>query len=224
MAWDWGALAIVLCCLAAVYRYERGRCRRTRAAFFSECLDLFDSYRVTQDGVAHPVLIGTYRGVEVRLEPIVDDMAWRKLPSLWLKTTIFKPHVYRGVFDLLIRPRGAEFYSPSAHLNHHLPLPAEWPRDALLCTDDPATMPPIGVLNRHIGVFADPQMKELVITPRGVRLVRQIWQAKRAQYAVLRQIEFAERTLDRDVLASLLDSALAIGRDLSPDAPASKVA
>jgi len=224
MTWDWATAAIVLCCLAGVYRYERSRCRRARAALFSECLDLFDAYRVTQDGAAYPVLVGTYRGVEVRLEAIVDDLAWRKLPSLWLKTTIFTSHAYRGVFDLLMRPRGAEFYSPSAHLEHHLPLPADWPRDALLCTDDPAAMPPLSVLSDHIAVFADPRMKEMVITPRGVRLVRQIRQAKRAHYAVLRQAEFEQKALERDVLAALLQAALAIGCDLSHGASLSKVA
>jgi hypothetical protein len=224
MPWDCVAAAFILVCLTGMYRYEQNRCRRTRAGFFCRCLDLFDTYCVTQSDMAHPVLVGTYRGVEVRLEPIVDDMAWRKLPSLWLKTTIIKPHAYAGIFDLLIRPRGAEFYSPSGDLKHHLPLPAEWPRDALLCTDDPATMPPLGLLNKHIGVFDDPQMKELVITPRGVRLVRQIWQGKRAHYAVLRQVEFEEKMLDRDLLASLLESAFAISGDLSSRTRISKAA
>jgi hypothetical protein len=85
-------------------------------------------------------------------------------------------------------------------------------------------MPPLDLLKNHIGIFDDPQMKELVITPRGVRLVRQIWQAKRAQYAVLRQVEFEEKTLDRDLLASLLKSALEIGRDLSLPTSVSKAA
>lgn len=220
----WSVATLLVGSLGGLYRYERNRCRRARGALFSRSLDLFDTYRVTQDHMAYPVLVGTYRGVAVRLEPIVDDLTWRKLPSLWLKTTVLTPTACRGVCDLLIRPRGCEFYSPSADLENHLPLPPDWPRDALLCTDDPAGKPPLGILNEHIGLFDDPQMKELVITPHGVRLVRQIWQAERGPYLVLRQVQFEQEQIEREVLARLLDAAMAIAHDLSSSGAVARAA
>jgi len=66
-----------------------------------------------------------------------------------------------------VRPRGGEFYSPSDELPHTLRVPEDWPQDALLRTDDPEAMPAMADIAPHMSHFADPQMKELLITPRG---------------------------------------------------------
>ena len=100
----WVATLVGVAALIFVYRYERNQKKHTRALFFADCLDLLQSYRVTQDGVAYPVLVGRYRHYEIRMEPVIDHMAWRKLPLLWLKVTLFTDISYRGVIDLLMRP------------------------------------------------------------------------------------------------------------------------
>ncbi len=200
--------------LFLLHRRDRARMRARRGEFFARCLHLFESYRVTQAGLAYPVMSAKYRGYAVRLEPFVDDIAWRKIPSLWLKVTVLAPNPCRGVFDFLVRPRGAEFYSPSSELPHTLRVPQDWPQDALLGTDDPEGMPAIADIAPHMSHFADPQMKELLITPRGTRLVRQIWQAERAHYLVLRQAKFEGRSVEPSILASLLDAAIDISRSL----------
>ena len=189
--------------------------RAQRARFFELCYDLFQSYRVTQERLTFPLLSGRYRDYEVRLEPVVDDMAWRKVPVLWLKVTVLKPNPYRAILDLLVRPGGVEVYSPSDELDHHLPLPHGWPEQAMLCTDNPSSIPPLDLLTPHMPVFQDVYMKELVVTPRGVRLVRMIWQARRLHYMVLREVTFEGIYLDPAIAKSLLDSAIGIADALS---------
>jgi hypothetical protein len=222
----WGLLAAVggLVCLVTLYRRERAQERRKRARFFIGCLDLFQTYRVVQDAIAYPVLTGTYRGHDVRLEPIVDHMAWRKLPVLWLKVSVLRANPYCGVLDFLMRPLGTEFYSPSGHLDHRLKIPESWPQDGILCTDDPEAMPPLSVVAPHIERFANTNLKELVVTPLGVRLVCQIWQASRPHYAVLREIRFEEVELDRALAAKYLDAAIAVTQSLSEPRPLRQVA
>ena len=218
MAVRWDLLAVVsaaLLGLAWLYRREREGYRRRRGAFFSPCLDLFDSYRVFQDAVDYPVLTGRYRGREVKLEPIVDHLTLRKLPSLWLRVSLIAP----GVFDLVVRPRGTEFFSPASELAHGLALAPGWPADAALRSDDPARMPPLDAMAEHRGLFDDPRVKELLVTPKGVRIVYQAQQAERAKYAVLRQIEFAEDSLSPGLARRLLDTALAIHGSLAEAAP-----
>ena len=102
------ALAALLA-LPALFVRDSMRDKHRRAAYFQDALALFDSYRVTQEGKAWPVLTGRYRGIEVRLEPVQDDMAWRKVPSLWLKVTLLSPNQSRGTLGFLARPRGGEF-------------------------------------------------------------------------------------------------------------------
>jgi hypothetical protein len=203
------AVALVgIVVLALLYRRDRNALKAQRAKFFDRCLDLFPSYRITQEGPVYPLLSGTYRGHEVRLEPVIDNMAWRKVPVLYLKVTVLKPNPYAAVLDLLIRPGGVEMHSPSAELPHHLRLPVGWPEQALLCTDDPSAIPPLDLITPHLGLFKDIYMKELVVTSRGVRLVRMVWQASRLRYSVLREVHFEETYLDCAMAKTLLDATI----------------
>jgi hypothetical protein len=208
---------VALLVLPALYVRDGAREKRRRGGWFVDVLPLLDSYRVVQHGTGWPVLTGRYRGVEVRLEPVLDDMAWRKLPSLWLKATILAPNPARGTLGLLVRARGGEFYSPTAEMTHCLSLPATFPSDAMLCSDCVLTAP-LHAVESQIDAFGDPRMKELVITPKGVRLVYQVAQGERADYLVLRQARFAQGKGDATLVKSLLDRANAIVAAV--DAPA----
>ena len=210
------AVALVsVALLVMLYRRDRRLLKAKRAKFFGLCLDMFQAYRVTQDGAVYPLLSGRYRDHEVRLEPLIDNMAWRKVPILWLKVTVLKPNSYQAILDFLVRPGGVEVYSPSDELHYHLPLPDGWPEQALLCTDDPSATAPLELITPHMGVFADVYMKELVVTSRGVRLTRMIWQSKRLNYMVLREVSFEKIYLDPGVAKTLLDSTIAIADALS---------
>jgi hypothetical protein len=214
----WDVLAVVVAAtlaLAWVYRRDRERCRRQRGGFFADCLDLFQSYRVVQDDVDYPVLDGKYRGFACRLEPIVDHLTFRKIPSLWLKVTLIAPVPHAGTFDLLMRPRGGEFYSPFGELRESVALPPDWPKDAQIRSDDPAGMPPLARIESYLSLFADPHMKELLITPRGVRLVFQVQQAERTHYAILRQIEFPDSGLSPALARRLVEAVLTIHQSIS---------
>jgi hypothetical protein len=215
----WDVLIVVVAALWGLvwlYRRDRRRYGRRRAAFFADCLSLFDKYRVTQDDIYFPVLEGTYRGFAFRLEPLVDHVVFRKIPSLWLKVTLVAPVGYAGIFDLLMRAQGSEFYSPFGDLGHHLNVPAGWPADASIGSDDPEAMPPLDLIAPHIRLFADLRMKEMLITPRGVRLVYQAQQAERIYYTVLRQIEFAEERMPASLARRLLDAAIDVYRAVAP--------
>lgn len=201
--------------LVLLYRRERANERKKRARFFASCLDLFQTYRVVQENGAYPVLTGTYRGQDLRLEPVVDDMACRKVPVLWLKIAVLRPMPYRGVFDFLMRPLGTEVYSPSSHLDYDVTPPDSWPRPAILRSDAPELMPPLELVGPHIELFTDTNRKELVVTPKGVRLVCMIWQASRTHYLMLREIRFEETELDREVAAKYLDAAVAVVQSLA---------
>src|SRR3546814_8531601 len=63
--------------------------------------------------------------------------------------------------------------SPSASLDHAIASPAGLPEHASLRTDRPDAMPPQAVMARHMDFFADPKAKEMLVTPKGVRLVYQ---------------------------------------------------
>jgi hypothetical protein len=224
MPWETVAGLIGVGCLVMLYRIGRNRKRRQRAQFFGSCLELFQRYRVVQDDLAYPVLSGAYRDREVRLEPVVDHLAWRKLPVLWLKISVLEPNPHGAVLDFLMRPLGTEFYSPSGHLDYHLRIPESWPQDAILCSDGPTSSVLPERVTPHMALFDNPKMKELVVTPKGVRLVDQVCQASRPQYLVFREIRFDVDRLDAHTLQPLLEAAIAIAESVSKPASLSKVA
>ncbi len=207
------ATALVLVALAALpllYARDSAYERRRRAGWFGSALPLFDSYRLTQEGKSWPVLTGRYRGREMRLEPVLDDMAWRKVPSLWLKVTLLSANPARNTMGFLARPRGGEFYSPTQDMLHRHAVPEGWPADGLFCTDQAQALPYLDELTPEMSAFSDPRMKELVVTPRGVRLVHQAAQAERSHYLVLRQAHFARTQADAVQVQALLEQVLTI--------------
>lgn len=218
MRYDLLALALAfLVILRAMHRRHRAALKARRARVFDACLPLFESCRVTQDDVDFPMLTGWYDGYRVRLRPVVDHVAVRKLPSLWLLVTVQGAVPYRGVFDLLMRPLNTEFFSPSSSLETAIAVPPGWPSHAAIRTDAPEEMPPLALLEPHIAMFDDPKAKELLVTPRGVRIVYQLGEASRAHYLVLRQAEFEDMAIPAELLRRLLDRAIAIHRSLASD-------
>lgn len=202
--------------LVRTARRERAAVRAMRAAIFDPCLPCFDDYRITQDGPAFPVLRGRMRGRQILLEPIADALVMRKLPVLWLRLTLLEPLRIDVTLSLLVRPQGTEFWSPSADLAHRLPLPPGWPVHALLRSDQPAAHSLLARLNPHVlEFFADVHAKELAISPRGVRLVYQLDQARRSNYLVLRTALFDQGTLAPELLGALAKHAGAVHEALA---------
>lgn len=201
------AFAVVLW---LVYRRDRARKRAVRGGYFDDCRSLFGECRIEQKDIDFPILDGTYEGQRVRLKPVVDHMAVRKLPSLWLKVTVLGALPLPGTIDFLMRPQNTEFYSPSEQLPLTLRIPAGWPQHALLRTDIEDRSAPVEFLTPHMPMFDDPKAKELVVTPRGVRLVYQASQGERAYYMVLRQPEFGEARLPIALARRLLEQAIAV--------------
>jgi hypothetical protein len=215
MRYDAVLLALSLCAiLAYMYIGQRRRVGADRRALFDACLTSFDTADVRQNGIDYPVLRGRYRGFEVVIEPIVDHMTIRRLPQLWALVTLRAPVPCRAIVDVLARPQNTEFYSPWGRLPHHVESAPKWPAHALMRTDDPTGLPSQDVLGRRMRLFDDPKMKELLISPRGLRLVYQLQEADRGHYLVLRQATFQNARLDSPLAEQLLHTLTLTYEDL----------
>jgi hypothetical protein len=206
-------VAIVV--LAWVYRRDRAKLRALRGAVFAPAYPLFESYRVTQQSVDFPELRGRYRGYDFHVDALVDMVTFRKLPSLWLRVSLLAPVPFRGTLDIMVRAQNVEFYSPANDLDYAIEAPAGWPLGAIVKTDDPDGMPPAERVDPHMSFFAAPKAKEILITPKGVRLVYQVDQGTRAEYLVLRSANFASPQVTAEVMVDLLDRAIALHQDLA---------
>jgi len=200
--------------LTVMQRRTRRTLKQRRASLFTASHGILDNYRITQAGIDYPEMQATYRGHAFHVDEVVDTLTFRKLPVLWLRVSLLAPLPGMATFDILVRSQNVEFYSPSAELPHRLESRPGWPADAMVRTDNQGRLPELAVLDRHIAMFQAPEVKELLITPKGVRIVRLLDQAKRAEYLVMRQAEFENAQVPAALLRDLMDRTIALHRDL----------
>jgi hypothetical protein len=160
-------------------------------------------------------LTGTYRGAPVVLEPVVDTLSVRKLPVLWLMATVPAPVAVGGTFDLLMRASGTEVFSRYHQLAHSIDVPEGFPEWAGIRSDDPGGLPPFDVISRYLQRFRDGHGKELLITPKGLRMVVMVDQADRGGYLIFRDTRFETATVTAEFVRGILDDLHALRADLA---------
>lgn len=202
--------AVALTTLIWTHRRHRRDVKQGRASVYDDVLGRLENFRITQDDVDYPVLVGTYRGKQIELRLIADHVGYRKVPSLWLQLSVHAALPIQGVIDYLARPQNIEFYSPSADLPYSIPIPSHWPQHAILKTSDLQLSTSLNPLDDIIDLFDDASMKEVLVSPRGARLVWQVDQARRREYLVLRAVGFEHDRIDEQLLYSRLDRLLGL--------------
>lgn len=201
----WSALGagVMGLALRAEFRMRRQR-MADRAGIFTRCQSLLEAPELAVTRGAYPMLEGTAAGRRVRVEAVLDSLAVRKLPVLWLKTTVLAPLPGRAMLDYLRRPQNTEFWSPGASLPWVLPVPEHWPQHASLRASAPDAAQLMARLDPFREEFAAEDFKELVVSPLGLRVVTLAAQGSRLHYGVFRRAEFAAGPLPPERLTGPL--------------------
>ncbi len=216
---DWHQSAVLALAAAGILtvilvgRREEGRLAAERLAFFDRCGPLLDRARREPQPAGYPVLTGSYRGRAFWVEPVIDTLSVRKLPSLWLKVTLVEPMPVEATTDILLRPLGTEDFTPFPHLSHQVETPEGFPSHAVVRTDAPLAVAPAEALLPAAALLAKPYGKELLVTPKGVRVVVQAGEGNRLSY-LLRQARFSPEPLDPEMLKEAMDAAIAVADGL----------
>ncbi|MBZ9995438.1 MULTISPECIES: hypothetical protein [unclassified Mesorhizobium] len=149
---------------------------------------------------------GSWNSRRVQVRTIVDTLATRKLPTRWLSVSITEKVAVPATFDMMMRPGSPTTFSNFDHLAHTLPKAPGFPAEAVLRTDHRGTRFPQGIITGHLELFSDGRAKELLITPKGVRMVWLLAEAERARYGVFRQAAFGDTRIDAMLIERLLVS------------------
>jgi len=188
-------------------RAQRGFAAR-RAALFDDCRGLLDAAESAHPGSDYPLLRGLHRGRRILLQALLDHVGYRKVPSLWLVVTADEALPVDGSVDILFRPANIEFYSGIDGLPERIHLPSDWPPHHLARIGPAGWRPPLAAMRNALGEAADaPDLKEVVVTPRGVRLVVRICDVERSHYMVLRSMLPQIERIPPAWLAYWLDTA-----------------
>ena len=194
-------------------RADRER-KAYRASYFDACKSLLTERRRGEGTAGFARLSGRYRGRLVDLQAMPDTLTFRKLPALWVMVTLPEPLPVRATLDLMMRPSGLEPFSNFDLLQDQIALPAGFPEAATIRSDDAAAIPPEALLRPHLGLFDDPRMKELIVSPKGLRAVFLAEEADRTRYLVFRDAEMGARQLDPARLESVLDALASLREDV----------
>ena len=193
----------------------RARSRAAPGLLFGKAADLLERPEIAQGGtIGSCLLTGRYDGHFVQVKTVIDTLAVRKLPSLWLMVTLPELLPVVATFDLMMRPAGPVTFSNFDQLAHTLPHPAGFPGDAVIHSDDPMHVLDTTVVAGHLKALFGAAGKELLITPKGLRMVSLLAEADRVRYGVFRQAAFGEVQLDPEVLRGIIVTLLALQTDI----------
>ncbi len=153
-------------------------------------------------------LTGRFKNQFFQIQTIVDILATRKLPSLWLMITLPEPQPVKAIFDLMMRPSGPSTFSNFDFLTTTVPTPAHFPTHAVIRTDDPSNLFALDRVLPFLEIFQGRLGKELLISPKGLRIVVQAAEADRARYSVLREADFGSVTIDAGLATRCMQTLL----------------
>lgn len=185
-----------------------------RASYFSAIKPLFDSGETRLQPTGFPRMTGRRRGLSFDLQAVPDTLTFRKLPALWVLVTLPEPLPLRATLDLMARPSGNEPFTHFATLPQSLPTPPDLPKEIAIRSDDATRIPPHDLIARHADLFTDPRVKELVLSPKGLRIVILAEEADRGRYLIFREAEMGRAPLPPARLEPLLDRLAAIREDV----------
>jgi hypothetical protein len=205
------AAAAIAVLVAVQVRHTR-RVRVERRAVLDEVVALLSGAEVVQDGIGFPRVSGLLDGERVKVELVVDALAMRGLPTLWLVVTLPREVAIADPVEIVMRPRTPDMLSPAGKLRYEHEPPAGWPHDVRIATARPDP-PPLHALRDWLGFLRDPRVKSLLVGPGGVRVVQELGRGDVGRYRVTRRAKFDVALREEHFLA-LVGVARGVAQDV----------
>lgn len=197
---------------------EAARGRADRAAYLSLLRPLLAGPRLRLEPSGFPRLAGQYAGHAVDVQAVPDALSFRKLPALWLLVSLTEPQPLRGETRIMVRPSGLEPFSTFAQLPAETAPPPGFPAQCVVRTTAPAHLPPARVMTALAPLLKDPALKEIVLSPAGLRLVRLVEEAPRGGYLLFREADLGRSPVSAAMVQPMLDRLHELAQELAETA------
>jgi hypothetical protein len=179
-----------------------------RRSLLADVRDVLDGSQLVQHGADYPVLAGDYRGAPVVVAVIVDTVALRQLPTLWLSVTRRQSLPLSSPVDLLLRPSATDIVSPGERFPAAHPVPPAWPAHIRVATPL-GGRPDFFEIAPALPLLHDRRTKDVLLTPAGARLVTELARADLGHYRLFKRSRF-DAKLDAGQLSAVLDAVCAM--------------
>lgn len=183
--------------------------RTARAAYFDAVAGLFDRVVTQVQPSGFTRMTGHLDNLAFDIQAVPDSLTFRKLPALWGMVTLAEPLPVRATLDVMARPTGNEPFSHFATLPQSLPCPAFLPEGTAIRCDN-VTLVDMDLLHSLAGIFDNVRVKELVVSPKGLRLVILAEEADRGRYLLFRDAEMGAEPLDSLRISPLLETLVTL--------------
>ncbi len=200
-------LVAALGCATLVWLTVRDgtRIRSSRRALFNHAQGVVENPAISFGADGFPRLRGLYKCHEVIADLIPDTLTIRRLPQLWLSVTFLERMPDLTAFALLVRHTGTEFYALTHTFEERLEPPVGFPSEIVIRGASQAAQTVLNALEKPLlAILADPRVKEIAVTPKGLRIVRQAAEGRRGEHLLLRQAIFDATSVPAAELASVL--------------------
>jgi hypothetical protein len=187
-----------------VARRDHHTLQTARRCLLDDCTGLLEHGRLTHGSDSFPKLTGSYGGRDVRADLIPDTMTIRRLPQLWLSASLLERNAGVPGLDILVRANGNEFYALSNRFARRFEAPPGLPAEVLIRGDVNAGRLLAEIAPALEEILSDARVKEVAITERGVRIVRQVGEGKRGEHLLLRQAHFDDAYVRRADFVTIL--------------------
>jgi hypothetical protein len=207
---------LTLACVFYRYTKRRAAAQATSAdLLYSDLLPLLENHeRSPGESIGSWKVTGRYRREIFQFHTITDTLSVRKLPSLWLLVTLPKPQALAATFDMMMRASGQTTFSKFDFLPHTLRLPEDFPPEAVLRSDQQSPAPE-NAMRGALRLFRNNRGKELLITPKGLRIVIQLAESEKARYGVYREARFSDARIAAPLAIEIMNTLLQLDQDLN---------
>ncbi len=206
-------IALTLWLVVVTIRASQQR-KVARAGYFDAVKPLFDRVVCRLEPTGFPRATCHFGPHAFDLQALPDSLTFRKLPALWIMVSLPEALPLRATLDIMARPNGQEPFSRFASLPLSWPCPAFLPAGTGVRSDDGIRIWPEDLIARHADVFADPRVKELLISPKGLRIVLLGDEAERGRYLIFRDAEVGLDPLAPARLLPILQMLVSLRDDL----------
>ena len=188
----------------------QGRRAARRAGYLAACAALFTDRQEVVQPTGFPRLSGRHEGDVFDVQVVPDTLSVRKLPTLWVLVSLPQDLPVHDTLDLMMRATGMETFSHFGRLPVQVSAPPGFPPDCAIRTDAPGPMPWADPVRRVLEAVDMQRLKEVLVTPKGVRLVFLAEEAARTRYLLYRDAEMGLDPLPPSRLAPFLAAAQAL--------------
>lgn len=186
-----GAGLVGVAATTLVARRESRAQRDRTSGLLDPCRDLFETSRLVLGADRYPRLEGVQGGRSVHLAAVPDTLTLKRLPQLWLMTTLRRAVPIDGDLAFLARSTGAEFFALTHRLPNRLDVPLPLSPGLLARGSGAQSQALLDALAAPLAdALADPRCKEIAVTKHGLRAVVQASEGRRGEYLLLRQSAF----------------------------------